>query len=334
MPRTYKCRKCGISHESPTGKQCQRQRQEPQNEGEGAAALATLMPMMLEVKEQMQEFREQLHGMASSPAQGAQGGPREESEDTEEVENSDDDSQANAQTLRQDMRLMSQAAQRLGRLRIDDSDEDELEGAQGGRRAGKKSGSVLTPTDLVKKRIDWPHLYVSRMSRGRSGNVSYPDMRVDEFVFGFLSMIEAPNCRWDYRTMTRILRHLMQDSMEFSWTNALNFYEMAGIEVEKGRLRWSDRDRLHEMRMTYSRAVFPMVREPREPRKTQLQTAPANMKCCVPFQHHTCEHERDHAPFTHGCAYCFKARNALCRHPEDDCKRKQADAKNGRPREA
>ena len=68
--------------------------------------------------------------------------------------------------------------------------------------------------------------------------------------------------------MTKILKNMMQDAMEFTWPNARNFYEMAGILVEKKCMQWSDANRLHEMRMTYARTVFPAPREEKEAPKS------------------------------------------------------------------
>ena len=345
MPRIYKCRKCGVSHQSPTGKQCQRQRFEEADEA--AASVTDVMPLLLELKEQMQNasrsMAEQLQTVnqrldsvvagGSVADDGATGGHDIDSD--EELEQIPD--QANAVSLCQDMQLMSRAARRLARLRLDDSDDEEVEALDRTRNAGKKSGSVMTATDTVRKPIDWPHLYITRMNGGKQRNVTYSELQIDEFVYGFLCMLDAPNCKWDFRTMIAILKNLMQDSMEFTWASAASFYRMAGVAVEKKQLQWSDRELLHVMRMTYARTIFPNVRESREQTtatpKTQLQMAPAGMRCCVPYQRHTCEQEGDHVPFTHSCAYCFRAKSALCRHPESDCKRKAFDTKNGKARE-
>ena len=294
--------------------------------------------MLLELKEQFQLMSEQMAEMRNKEDNRTTTESSRDSEIEQEPGESEEQGAVGGQlatvdTLRQDFRLMSQAAKRLARLRLDDSDDEDMDSYSRSRESGKKSGSVLTPTDKVRKQIDWPHMHIQRMFGGRKKSVSYVDLRIDEFVYGFMSMIESPQCKWNYRVMTKILKNLMQDSMEFSWSNALMFYQMAGVEVEKGKLQWSDEARIHEMRMTYARTVFPEGKPPKETPKPQLQLAPANMKCCGPFQRRECEQDRDHTPFTHACAYCFKAKAALCRHSEEDCKRKIADSKNGKPRE-
>ena len=237
MPRIYRCRRCGISHQPPTGKQCQRQRFEETEET--TAAATDVMPLLLELKEQMQIANQKMDSQmqtvnqrldnfetgSSISDEGAAGGRQVESDEEQEQETE----QANAQSLRQDMQLMSRAARRLAKLRLDDSDDEEVEGLDGTRNAGKKSGSVLTATDKVRKPIDWPHLYISRMNGGKQRNVTYSELKIDEFVYGFICMLDAPGCKWDFRTMIGILKNLMQDSMEFTWASAASFYRMAGV---------------------------------------------------------------------------------------------------------
>ena len=156
-------------------------------------------------------------------------------------------------TLRRDLRLMAQATKSLAQLR-DSDNEIEVNDTANVRRNGKKSGSLLMASDVVKKRIDWPHLYVRRVVGGKRKSVAYADLKVEEFVFGFLSMIESPKCKWNYRTMTRLLRMIMQDTIDFSWANGLGFYETLGLEVEYGDLDWENVELIRDMRMTYSRA--------------------------------------------------------------------------------
>ena len=246
---------------------------------------------------------------------------------------------ASPETLRRDRAIMQQASRRLARLRLEDWEEDAR--MPGTRLAGKKSGSVMTAADVVMKRIDWAHFYIKRVASGTRKGITFKELKVEEFVFGFLCMLEAPHANFDFRYMICMLRHIMQDTIDFSWENARGFYQMVGVDVEQGAMKWTDVEVVKEMRMTYARTVFPPNREikesvsqPKETQRPALQTAAVGMKCCAMFQKKECENPRDHQPYTHACAYCHRVKAALCRHPEDDCFRKTNDqAKNGRPRE-
>ena len=105
---------------------------------------------------------------------------------------------ATPQTIRNDARIMRQAMARLARLHMEDSDEEEPATVRTSCSRGKKSGYLLTAAETMEKSIDWPHLYVRRAVAGRRKPVTYGDLRIEEFVFGFLSMIDSPRCKWDY----------------------------------------------------------------------------------------------------------------------------------------
>ena len=309
-----------------------------QHDGEtdDTSTLAVLIEMRQEMRREMGTIVDRLQRLETTDKPPRQSEGAAAITDVAVPEsNATDTEQATPDSLRQDLRLMRQAAVRLANLQADDSDEDDYGELTRRRNTGKKSGAALTAVDTVEHRIDWPHFHVKRMPVGNKKGVHFNELKVEEFVYGFLTMLEAPKAKWNFRDMITMLKHLMQDAMEFTWPNALTFYQKLGSEIEGGQTKWDDKERIRDLRMTYARTVFPAKRETRDsPTKPQLQSAPAGMKCCVPFQKHTCDNDRDHAPFTHACAYCFKARSALCRHAEDDCMRKTTDiAKNGRARE-
>ena len=241
---------------------------------------------------------------------------------------------ASPQTIRRDTKLMKQAAARLALLQLVDSDDDDSGTARDVRRRGKKSGSLRTASETVKEDIDWPHLHVRRLVGNRRKPVVYGDLRMEEFVYGFLCMIDSEDCKWNYRVMTQILKNIMLDTMDFNWNNALNFYEIAGHEVEEGITEWNNGDRIRDLRMTYARTVFTAKKEIKDAPKSTPQSAPAGMKPCVAYQKSTCDQEKDHPPFTHACAYCHKTKSLLCRHAEAACFRKANDSKNGTVRES
>ena len=358
MPRVYYCKKCGESHDTPTGKHCRRRDQTDPEPAAGGNS--DLMEMLRDIKSTIsdidkrvqqndtgllliqQKLSEQAPEAASNPpeailveqpssqlttdpvseAQGAVGGQQ-----------AADTTIATPQTIRNDARIMRQAMARLARLHMEDSDDDEPATVRTSRSRGKKSGSVLTAAETVEESIDWPHLYVRRAVGGRRKPVTFGDLRVEEFVFGFLSMIDSPKCKWDYRTMTLILKNLMLDAMDFTWGSALSFYEIAGLEVEMGVTEWANAERIQQLRTAYSRVVLP-AKEKEKPKETPRpapQAAPPGTKTCDAYQRAACEHDRDHPPLTHACAYCHRTKSLLCRHAQNSCYRKANDSKNVRP---
>ena len=236
--------------------------------------------------------------------------------------------------MREDTDLMARATQRLARVRAMHEDNENDREAQKSKAAGKKSGCMLVSTENVLERIDWPHMYVTRFTGGKRKGVPYDELTMDEFVFGFVSMLESPFCKWDYRAMGRILRTVMQDSINFSWPIARAIYEMIGVDVEKGLMDWTDSDLIREMRFNHAQTLGAEKREAKETVKPQPRQAPVGSRCCGAYQTKTCEQTTDHPPFSHACAYCLRVCGVLYRHSEADCIRRVADAaKNGKKRE-
>ena len=246
---------------------------------------------------------------------------------------------ATPDSLRKNLRIMMQAAGRLAQIEGEEADDEDNQYLP--RTKGKKSGSLRKATDSVKYTIDWPHMHVRRMTNGKRRTLAFTELTVEEFVYGFLTMLANTECKMDKDTMIELLRILMQDAMDYSWANAMNFYDTIAQEVEAGTLKWDDSVTIEKYRMQYSRAVFPMIKEGKEGKEAKETTrpqpkqAPPGMQCCAPFQKRECEQVRDHAPYTHACTYCFKSCSLLCRHAENDCIRKLADqSKNSKKREA
>ena len=337
MPRNYKCRSCGIVHEPPTGKNCRHRDNSP--EPQTAEQADNLLPLLRDISDRMEAMERKFEDMprarineTSTPerAQPAAITAPVISIADSEIHNEP----ASPETLRMDSRLMQDAARRLRQLELAQQGEDDLRALGSTKAAGKRSGSVMTVTDKVVKSVDWPHMHVRRMAAGKLKGVRFNELKVEEFVFGFLNMIEMPGNDMDFRRMLNILRDLMQDAMEFSWPNARRFYETVGLQVEWGTLKWTDEERINHLRFTYARTNFPARKDDNDAAKPSLLPAPPGTKCCVPYQRHACEQDKDHAPFVHACAYCLKTKSAICRHPENDCYRKTNDAaKNGKARE-
>ena len=350
MPRVYRCRGCGEHHPPPTGKHCRNRDMDlpaEQNTNDNE-----LLTMLMEIKTQISGVEEQVGAMGPqlnsvqermSVMEAAQSPPSAIEADSQSeqgaVSNHSRDSAgalalASPDTLRADIRLMRQAAERLQTLRLADSDEEDSGEVSRQRGQGKKTGSLMLASDKVKKQIDWPHFHVHRVAGGKRKGVAFAELRVEEFVYGFLTMLAAPTCRLDRDFMIEMLRTMMQDTMEFTWANVLNFYDMVSDDVEKGVMRWDNTDRIKELHMTYARTVFPEKKASTETAKPQKTVATANLKCCAPYQKRACEHKGDHSPFTHACAFCHRTNNTLCRHTETDCFKKMAEeSKNAKGRE-
>ena len=303
MPRVYHCKKCGESHEPPTGKQCKLR----ENDKEAPAELPrNIVTLLTDISGKVTDITDRVRTIENERREEKARHSNNNTTNSPEILEVQEGlvTSTSPQTLREDARLMRQAANRLAHLQLDDSDDEDFGVFRNSRYHGKKSGAEMTATDKVEKRIDWPHWYVRRLVGGKRKPLTFSELRIEEFVFGFLDMLDSPKCKWDYRMMTQILKHMMRDTMDFSCTNARSFYEMAGLEIEKGGIDWTDKETIRDLCMQYARAVMQPKVETKEPQRATHQPAPIDTKTCPAYQKGTCEHDKDHPPLTHACNYC------------------------------
>ena len=232
-------------------------------------------------------------------------------------------------------------------------------------KRGKKSGATRTADDAIINDIPWPHFAIKRASDKSAP--TYDSLGIDDFVFGFLSMLDQPRNNLDPAIMLPILKNLMQDSRDFSWKKAKDFYRDLAVEVEQGHLKWSDTAQINMLRMTECRTLKPAdlasiqgfasapvahsngnsnatdvqgtnanVSKPRSSQSPRPppRPAPADTQPCVPYQSRSCAQKGNHGEFSHVCAYCMRVKKILCSHAEVDCIRKFTDGtKNGQQRD-
>ena len=327
----------------PTGKKCNRG-EATEDDGE-MAVNEGMMALLVEIRNKVDSMDEKVDGVdgrvRSLEEEKRSNTSEQRSERAASIQEIDEDYQETGMeltptVLRNDVRAMRRAAERIAWLQMDDEDDDGAAAMPIGRRNGKKSGSAMVAADTVKKRIDWPHLYVKRRVAGVRVPVRYEDLRIDEFVYGFLIMLKSEKFAGDKDNMLEVLGMLMEDSMDYTWSNARGFYYMLGLDVEQGTRSWSDRAAIQEMRLLQSRAVFPESKEAPSSVKKTTPTKPnsTSTKCCALYQQKTCEHNRDHPPFAHACAFCARITGNFYKHPEQECFRKSLEeTKNGKKRE-
>ena len=290
---------------------------------------------MMQMKEKLDdvtteigEVKDRVSDIESGREDSVRSGDSEQgssTDNTQSLENHIEHTSATPQSLRDDARLMRQAVEPLQGICLTEDDDDQGFEITRTKAQGKRSGSHMLAADSVKKTIDWPHFYIRRVTAGKRKSVPYAELRVEEFVYGFLTMLLNQKRPLDKEMMIEMLRTMKQDTMEFSWSNVRNFHDLVALDVEGGVLQWDNTDRIREMRMTYALTIFPDGKPAIEPAKQPTRNPPTNVKCCAPYQKRECEHPRDHPPFTHACAYCHRTHNTVCRHTEKDCFKKMAE---------
>ena len=200
MPRTYKCKRCGIVHPPPTGKHCQRATTGEMEETP-TDILTQVLGTLADMKIQMAEMDKRIGTGESDPAPTEAEDDDSELEELEQINVSDcatatGNEVATPDSLRRNLQLMAQAAGRIAQFRVEGYDDDDNVGLPRTKAQGRKAGALLVATDRIRNIIDWPHMHVGRMVNGKMKPLEYSELRVEEFVFGFLTMLNNPNTPW------------------------------------------------------------------------------------------------------------------------------------------
>ena len=227
--------------------------------------------------------------------------------------------------LKQNTYVMRQAANRLAELGIQEiCDEDLTPQNSGTSSKGRKSGAVSVLTDKVKVVTDWPHYHVSR-----GVNLvpcSFDELSQDEFMLGYTRMVLDEKSTFDVHNSMVLLGDLCEDIVDFSWINVKAFYKSVALEVEYGKLKWSDTEAIQKRRNKAYRAVKVNVKPVAEPK--YVKQMPNGGVCCALFQTNACDKKFDHGNFVHACAFCWKNKNMLYKHNETQCFSKAKEPKN------
>ena len=261
-----------VPYSTCTSKACQRAANAQHDEQAGEPN-AAMMEILTAIQGQVSEVKGQMSKMDGRMKQ-MEGDKHEEARIAEEQEvqivqgnerqadNGGAKGLATPSSVRSNIRLIARVTERLNRMSMSDLEGDEDNNIPRNRVQGKKSGSLMLASDVVRKQSDWPHLHVKRMVNSRRRPLAYADLKVEEFAYGFIEMLNPMTSKLDYMCMIEILKIVLQDAIDFTWSNVLGFYKVVGLEVEYGSLTWEEVERINKMTV-YSRTIFPVNREQR-----------------------------------------------------------------------
>ena len=223
--------------------------------------------------------------------------------------------------------VMQQAAARLNQLGLTKTHDGHLQAESfNPLNKGRRSGSICKASDKIVMDMDWPHYHITRGVNLVPS--SYEELTQEEFQLGYIRMLRDPDSQFNMSVMLEILEDLLEDTVDFGWQNVKGYYKSLGLEVERGKLRWSDKAAIQKRRFTQCR-VIKSVQKPNSEKK-QTRQVPLNSQCCAMFNSNACTHKGDHAPYIHSCTYCFNNKNVVNRHKEQDCFFKMRElSKNG-----
>ena len=70
--------------------------------------------------------------------------------------------------------------------------------------------------------------------------MTFDNLSIQEFTYGYMQMIDQPGAKFDRGVMWDLLKEIMEDAVEFPWSNVRNFFWIVGSQVENDRLDWAD----------------------------------------------------------------------------------------------
>ena len=161
------CKKCGLTHAAPTGKDC-RQQNTPdvqQSTLDKPVDMVSAMQVNLQDMSNRVTIIEQGESNVTPDTLSEAGGPNDATPKSDNVDGT------TAASLSTDVKLIRKVKQRLADLGMDstktseDSDDDTHK--HPARKRGKKSGRTRTADDILTKNVEWPLYSVYRGSERR-----------------------------------------------------------------------------------------------------------------------------------------------------------------------
>ena len=316
MVRRY-CRKCGQSHEKPTGKGCRRSDEaQPAADTSDNTNSGEILTILQDIQQRMAGMEGRLESLEE---------PGETSDEEEDVGDNEGQyvaqdtqtSMATPDTVRQDTNVMAEAMARMAEWGLDESGMMEnTDVPRRWRNRPRKSGAVSTGMDTIKTIIDWPHFHVRKGPKHTASELS--EITSEEFVLGYLRMLDDPESQFDRDRMLSLLKDILEDCVDFGWEQARGFYAYLGNEVEQRRMKWSDTEQILKLRLTHARVALPAATT-----KPARQTILAKIKTCAAFQKGSCDQTSDHGQYRHVCDFCLRSRSSIFPHAESDCRSKK-----------
>ena len=219
MSRPYMCKKCGVSHNPPTGKKCKQDYSQDKDND-----IAILAESVQQMAKSLASVTTRLDSMERET--------EESSVERDATSDMSDTEGATAKSLRSDSNLQKHVKSRMAALKLldkedtdSDTDGDDIDKQSKSvkPRNIRKSGRNRTADDVISKEIDWPHYHCYRGPDRLPAR--YEELSIPEFVQGYLTT--ALDGKQNAQTREKMLRHLqelMRDASDHRWEHVRNYH--------------------------------------------------------------------------------------------------------------
>ena len=121
-----------------------------------------------------------------------------------------------------------------------DVDEEEPEDVNLMSKSRPRSGLNRLATELVRKEMLWPHLFVFRHKGSERVPATYSQLSMAEFTHGlFMTLLKENNEDTRY-LMIRYMAEMYKDAANSTWGSVKDFHAAVLHDMETGDLAWED----------------------------------------------------------------------------------------------
>ena len=142
--------------------------------------------------------------------------------------------------------------------------------------------------------------------------MKYDELTIPEFVLGY-TQAARKETKSTQKHMRDHLEEMMEDAMDFQWTNVRHANGVWLNTLEQGLATWSDRKERKRIRAKFAQTG--------EIARGELEKS--YKRYCYPYQMGTCSHKADHdtprGKVHHICANCWRISGIAETHPDTEC---------------
>ena len=202
----------------------------------------------------------------------------------------------------------------------------------------KKSGRVAKVSDIVRKRLEWPHLHLDFGAQAET----FDQIDLNQLVMGELSILGLNISEIEKKGRLELLRAVVHYARLYQWEAVRDFYGNILEGIEKGKRQWGTRESYRAYESDLFR--FQLKEDPYQkqslkgaggrykPTGVDVNSRPVTCRYfCLHFQTNACSLGHKHEGYLgekgtskvtleHFCRKCYNRNNKYLEHAECDSK--------------
>ena len=177
----------------------------------------------------------------------------------------------------------------------------------------KRGGNVDV---VVSHKVAWPHEHI--LGGASKQRLTYDQLNLTQFIQGFAKNILEEKDQNCHELMLQYMADLMEDTNDFTWSNAKAAHAVLLCEMERGVLTWHDTNKIDRIRRAHAQK-HTIAHKQNWGRNSDFHKKPW---FCKAFQPNSCTFYRDHEVngklHRHICAHCLSV-GKIMNHSQKEC---------------